>query len=682
MGTTHFLFGIHCHQPVDNFHAVVTEAILKAYRPFFEVASRYESFRFSVHFSGWLLEFIHDHDVELFELMKQLASRNQIEFFSGGFYEPILSSIPSTDRIDQVKKLNAYIQKYFNQTPRGLWLTERVWDSALIGDMKKCGIEYMVVDDYHFISTGFEERNLYGYYLSEDGGEKMALFPINKTLRYLIPFKGVAGVTEYLQVLSTEEDRAAILFDDGEKFGVWPKTYEWVYESGWLEQFLEAISTNETVTAVTYCEYFDTQRPLGLAYLPPYSYYEMGEWSLNAHDAIALERIKTTLSGYPQDQLNKFVKGSIWKNFLVKYYESNHIHKRTLELSAARSEVKHWAFDEWLFKAQTNDVLWHGIFGGIYLPNLRDNAYRFIIEAENLRYGSDVPRIEVNDFNMDGYPDLKFIGNRFIALFDSRLGGQMNEWGLRDACFNLQNTFRRYEESYHDKILSPQKSVKSEHSDGIDTIHTLSVENIEEVKELLVFDWYSKNSFIDHITDEKFNADGFARCTFFEYGDFVNQPFEIMGYGEDSATFERNGGIYIDEIKYTSTLSKRYHFSEKGIEFEMILDSAYGGELTYLLEMNLHFAQLNKVVLNGRTLEEDKPLNIEGDSLTLEDPYTAKMITIMVVGAREIVLARTDTLSQSETGFDLTNQGLSIAFVVPYQKHMSITGSMILETKE
>jgi 4-alpha-glucanotransferase len=681
MGTTHLLFGIHCHQPADNFHSVVDEAIIKSYRPFFEVASRYESFRFSVHYSGWLLEFIRVHDAGLFTLMQQMASRGQIEFFSGGFYEPILSSIPSKDRIDQVKKLNAYIQKYFNQIPRGLWLTERVWDSSLVGDMKKCGIEYMVVDDYHFLSTGFEEQHLHGYYLTEDSGEKIALFPINKNLRYLIPFKNVPEVSAYLSGLCAKEDSAAVLFDDGEKFGVWPKTYEWVFESGWLEQFLSAVGEKEDIQAITYGEYYDTHKALGLAYLPPYSYYEMGEWSLNPHDAIALERIKASMSHYSEDERNKFVKGSIWKNFLVKYYESNHIHKRTLELSAVRAEVKKKAFDEWLFKAQTNDVLWHGVFGGLYLPNLRDNAYRFIIEAENVRYDNASPRVEVNDFNMDGYDDLKFIGERFIALFDSRIGGQMNELGLRDVCFNLQNTLRRYEESYHDKILTPQESVKAEHSDGIDTIHTLSTANIEGIKELLLFDWYPKNSFIDHITDKKIDAEKFARCAFTEYGDFVNQPFEIAEQGNGSAAFKRQGGIYIDGAKYETTLTKHYRFSDEGIGFELLLDSAYGGELNYLLEMNFHFAQLEKVTING-SYRNETFLDIEADTLTLDDPYTKKRITITVHGAHNIVLSRTDTVSQSENGFDVTNQGLSIAFVVPYQQYMSVTGSMTLDAEE
>ncbi|MCK9372336.1 MAG: DUF1926 domain-containing protein [Sulfuricurvum sp.] len=681
MGITHFLFGIHCHQPVDNFHEVVDDAIAKSYRPFFEVASRYESFRFSVHFSGWLLEFIQTRDPELFSLMQEMARGGRIEFFSGGFYEPILSAIPRKERIDQVNKLNTYIQKYFDQTPRGLWLTERVWDSSLVGDMRECGIEYMVVDDYHFISTGFDAENLYGYYLTENGGETMALFPINKTLRYLIPFKGAQGVKEYLSALSATEDRAAVLFDDGEKFGAWPKTYEWVYESGWLEQFLAGLAGAPEVLSSTYSDYFDSHKPLGLAYLPPYSYFEMGEWSLTPHDAIMLEKIKGSLSEYSEESVSKFVKGSIWKNFLVKYYESNHIHKRSLELSAVRNEVNNSDFDEWLFKAQTNDALWHGVFGGLYLPNLRDNAYRFIIEAENIRYKERESILEINDFNMDGYDDVKFIGNRYIALFDSRIGGQMNEFGLRETCFNLQNTLKRYVEPYHEAIMNPNIRGEEEVNEGITTIHALSTEKMEGLKELLIADWYHKNSFIDHISDESFDENRFKECSFPEYGDFVNTPFTLKkGEKIFTAVFERRGGVYADGVKYSATLTKHYRFTDEGIGFEISLESEYTGSLMYCMEMNFHFAELHKVNFNGIGIENGC-ITLAGDTLEIDDPYTATTVTITVREGEKIILSQIDTVSQSEIGFDLTNQGVSIAFVVPYQKSFNVTGSMTLKTK-
>jgi hypothetical protein len=46
MSKTALLFGIHMHQPVDNFDWVIDMRLAVCYKPFFEVMSRYPSFRF------------------------------------------------------------------------------------------------------------------------------------------------------------------------------------------------------------------------------------------------------------------------------------------------------------------------------------------------------------------------------------------------------------------------------------------------------------------------------------------------------------------------------------------------------------------------------------------------------------------------------------------------------------
>lgn len=237
---TSLLFGIHCHQPIDNFDRVVYEIIEKSYKPFFNILKLYPKFKCSVHFSGWLFEFIEKNDTELFNLIKELSP--QIEFFTGGYYEPILASIPSKSRVEQINKLSSFIQKNFNQKPRGLWLTERIWDDSIIDDLNHCNIDYVIVDDYHLIAAGFDKNSLKGYFITENSNNNLALFPINKDLRYIIPFAPINETMEKLNSFANEDGKnAAIIFDDGEKFGVWPKTYEKVYEKEWLKNFFKSV---------------------------------------------------------------------------------------------------------------------------------------------------------------------------------------------------------------------------------------------------------------------------------------------------------------------------------------------------------------------------------------------------------------------------------------------------------
>jgi len=64
------------------------------------------------------------------------------------------------------------------------------------------------------------------------------VFPIDEQLRYLVPFRPPAEIGAYLVKRRAQGHQLAVLADDGEKFGGWPGTLEWVYTSGWLEGFL------------------------------------------------------------------------------------------------------------------------------------------------------------------------------------------------------------------------------------------------------------------------------------------------------------------------------------------------------------------------------------------------------------------------------------------------------------
>jgi len=614
------LFGIHMHQPVDNFKEAVDEAVEKCYKPFFQTVKKFSFFKFSLHCSGWLMEEIKKHHKTVFDDIQDCIQRGSIEFFSAGFYEPVLSAVPACDRTAQIKKLNKAVKKHFKQVPKGLWLTERVWEDDIISSLRECGISYVMVDDYHFRASGFDEEVLDGYFFTENSGEKISLFPISQALRYALPFKDVEEAVEAVKN-SAHDGGAAIIFDDAEKFGLWPETYEWVYERGWLEAFLSAIEKEENIENLHFGEFHETHRAKGLVYLDNVSYEEMGEWSLKAQDTLKLKAIKEEVSKqYPQD-VDKFVKGASWKNFFVKYEESNRLHKRMVEVSKHQTDNKKYL--DALYKLQTNDVFWHGIFGGLYLPNLRDNAYRYLCECENIRYHKVRHKIEAKDINLDGYDEVKIVTKNFIARFDSRQGGQMVEFLQRDKKFNYQNMLTRREEAYHQKLLEetqpmveePQKKRK------IPSIHTLKVSADRSIREALYFDWYIKNSFIDHISDKSLTLDSFKKCQFKEYGDFANQPFSY-DIDKTKLIFKRDGGIYHDRT-YESTLVKSYSCDAQSIHFSVEITTQSPEEYLYGLEFNQHYADLDNVLLNGQKLNEDITLD-RIKLFSLKDSYTQK----------------------------------------------------------
>ena len=71
------------------------------------------------------------------------------------------------------------------------------------------------------------ERDLRGYFLTEDDGRLLKVFPISERLRYLIPFREPHATYEFLKEIAAERPDSVLVFaDDGEKFGSWPETYQ------------------------------------------------------------------------------------------------------------------------------------------------------------------------------------------------------------------------------------------------------------------------------------------------------------------------------------------------------------------------------------------------------------------------------------------------------------------------
>ncbi len=288
--------------------------------------------------------------------------------------------------------------------------------------LRAAGIDYVIVDDYHFMSAGLSKDELFWPYYTEDGGEVITVFPIDEKLRYLIPFRPVDKTLEYLHSLDDgDESKVAVFHDDGEKFGgVWPGTYEWVYEKGWLREFFDRVSSDERINLMLYSEYLQRFRPRGLVYLPIASYFEMSEWSLPARQAkLFVEFVEELKKENKFDRYRVFVRGGIWKNFFFKYPESNYMHKRMLMVSKAVRNNPPEA-REFILRAQCNDAYWHGVFGGVYLPHLRRAVWENIIKAQShVKTGGNF----VRDIDFDGRDEVFIENENFYAVFKPAYGG-------------------------------------------------------------------------------------------------------------------------------------------------------------------------------------------------------------------------------------------------------------------
>ncbi len=251
------LLCIHNHQPVGNFDHVIEEAYEKAYLPFIEILSTYPEIKVTLHYSGILLSWFLEKKKDFIDLLLRLRERGQVEILGGGMYEPVLSLLPERDRIGQIEKMSGVVREIFGRKPRGMWLAERVWEPDLPVTLKRAHMEYLPLDDYHFKKAGAASEDLTGYFLTERNGYSVKVFPGLERLRYTIPFM---EPRETLKILNEMRNKggapAAVFADDGEKFGVWPGTWAYVYKDGWLRKFFDLIRENgEWLAIETFCGY-------------------------------------------------------------------------------------------------------------------------------------------------------------------------------------------------------------------------------------------------------------------------------------------------------------------------------------------------------------------------------------------------------------------------------------------
>src|SRR6266478_7915243 len=120
--------------------------------------------------------------------------------------------IPSRDRIGQIRTFTDWLENRLGARIRGTWIPERVWEQNLTSDLVAAGIEYTILDDSHFNSAGLNADQLHRYYLTEDDGRLLRIFPGSERMRYLVPFRNVEESIAYFGEVSRRHPDAVVVF--------------------------------------------------------------------------------------------------------------------------------------------------------------------------------------------------------------------------------------------------------------------------------------------------------------------------------------------------------------------------------------------------------------------------------------------------------------------------------------
>ncbi len=658
------LFGIHAHQPVGNFPEVIADAHLRCYRPFLNILYRYPDFHFAVHFSGWLLDYLMEQYPEDIDLLKKMVARGQVELFGAGDTEPVLAVIPYRDRIGQIETFSKKLKKKLGHRPNGAWLTERVWESTVVPSLVDCGIRYVIVDDYHFLCAGKKASELNGFFTTEEDTRNLDIFPISEALRYKLPFSPASEAVDYIASLAdgntANTNNVAVYFDDIEKFGIWPETYEWVYEKGWLEQFIQGVLASPKIVSQHYRDYHTAEKSRGIVYLPTTSYSEMNEWTLPAETANAYaDLIDEAKNNGWFEQKKAFLRGGIWKNFFSRYPESNWMHKRMLGLSARLAalpkQLRTNEMQQKLYESQANDAYWHGLFGGLYLPHLRRAIYNDMVALEAM-LDACTPRPDFfsEDTDFDGIDEVYLQNGTVQAVFKLDSNACIFELDAYQLNHNFGDTLRRQKEHYFRKIQPGQDNPSNQdehHNDdnGIasahDRIHFKHIINANDMKA----DDHPRSLFIDRFNDA------------------------FLCYQKESLN---TGQISFKSAAHPLPVHKQFILSENKLQVSYQFDNQTDG--IFSTEINLAMPSCDGP--GGRYIHNGKIPGGFGHLFKLDD-MTEITLDDTTLGGHIVLSASVPavmsaqphfSVSQSESGFEKIMQAVSLKLEWPVKKQQLV----------
>ena len=573
-----FVLGCHNHQPVGNFGNVFAQNWEESYQPFLDLIAQYPKLHFVLHLSGCLLEWLLANRPQYVRQLRELVQRGQAEILGGAFQEPILPILPQYDRIGQIRSYTTCLHDVFGAKVRGMWLAERVWEPELASDLAEAGIEYTLLDDYHFKQAGFDEEQLLGYYLTEDSGRLLKVFPISEPMRYLVPWKSPEEAVDYLLKLGqTHPDAVVVCADDGEKFGGWPGTHHHCFTNGWLKRFFDLLHDHrDQLQYCTLAQAVDETPPRGLAYLPDASYREMTEWALptkrfTEHQAMVKELEQLPLA----PAVKKSLRGGFWRNFQVKYPEAREMYARMLEVSGLLKDVpaeRVWEEEQRspqaaakmdLFRGQCNCSYWHGAFGGLYLPHLRHAIFQHLLAAEarllpeELRAGKTVV-VKQGDLNLDGYPEIRLANNHLAAYFAPHQGGMLYELDLWQVRHNLLGSLSRRPEPYHEAIREIARTKTGSNTvSPVDNAPRFKQEGLEQ---LLQYDTYPRKSLLDHLLLPETTIDNWISLDVPGTNNFLKGTYQAQVRESASGaklTLRRQGDIDGQTVELAKTVELR-----------------------------------------------------------------------------------------------------------------------------
>jgi alpha-amylase len=327
-----------------------------------------------------------------------------------------------------------------------------------------------------------------------------------------------------------------------------------------------------------------------------------------------------------------------------------------------------------LYRGQCNCAYWHGAFGGIYLPHLRNAIFQELISADlacDRAEGRDETWIEATaaDFDFDGRTEVRLANDGLDAWLAPAKGGMLYELDLKDQRHNLLATLDRRPEAYHAQVLAGPGAARS-------IVDPSQVATFKQagLEKMVRYDATRRKSLIDHFWDVGTPAKDVVYGTAMERGDFATGAYEASirrNPGRIQVLLTRTGNVW--GIPMTIAKAVTLEAGSRTLEIAYKLEGLPAGFRQHLA-VEFNFAGLPANAPGRRFLDEHgNDLGDLGDCLDLAACRVLGLVDgYMNIDAKLAIGPASNgaqggvwtfpiqSVSQSESGFELVHQSVVV----------------------
>ncbi len=411
MNKKKIILGIYSQKPLGTQVEDLEYSLFHCYKPLLTYLYTHEDIKFVLYISIIILEWFENTYPEINMLINDMVKRKQLEMLSGGYYDPILTILPLKDRALQIEMSTTYLRKRFGKRPKGVWITDQIWDPSLVSTFKSCGINNVTINT----SNKIQKKERLSPFTMQEMGNTINIFPISKEFSDAVLANNMKAVLEEYSVSVKKGGPVTIMLDANKLIS------EFIFKDGkeligLLENLFETVKTNNITTTLPQLE-SQNSSAFDKKYLASGCFNSMSGKIANYNEMFLR---------YPE------------LNFL--YGKLNYSQKLTSSIKKEKSLKKISALE--ILKGESFGAFTFSDWGGLYYNYLRKENYSHLIEAErsSREKGLFSSAIAPFDFDFDGLDEFIFRGKNITAIVDAK-GGCLAELDYLVTSWNYLDTF-------------------------------------------------------------------------------------------------------------------------------------------------------------------------------------------------------------------------------------------------